>query len=66
MWGGRGGGGPSISRLGSRVRRCDVRVVHTWHTGIPEEVGRGYDDIQMSHDKYRLHDDVIAYFTFRA
>ena len=31
-----------------------------------EEVGRGYDDIQMSHDKYRLHDDIIAYFTFRA
>ena len=31
-----------------------------------EEVGRGYDDIQMSHDKYRLQDDIIAYFTFRA
>ena len=29
-------------------------------------VGRRYDDIQMSHDKYRLHDDIIAYFTFRA
>ena len=34
------------------------------HTNTAEEVGRGYDDIQMSHDKYRLHDDIIAYFTF--
>ena len=24
-----------------------------------EEVGKGYDDIQMSHDKYRLHDDIL-------
>ena len=40
--------------------------IRTRHRLPAEEVGRGYDDIQMSHDKYRLHDNIIAYFTFRA
>ena len=38
------------------VSVCLCLCIDSYH---PEEVGRRYDDIQISHDKYRLHDDII-------
>ena len=60
-----GGGGRHQLELCGQFERS-LCVALEGHCSPPEEVGRGYDDIQMSHDKYRLHDNIIAYFTFRA
>ena len=59
----------SIQFRGSRIEGYHCKVGHSTviegilliYSSIPEEVGRGYDDIQMSHDKYRLRDDIILH-----